>query len=89
MLDSYSIDRVSVDIYENQFFRSDFTQIHEYMFGLSFLTTLNIYKDCFKGCHRWCTLMQKFLQAYCELETYALIHLSIQEAIMFVHRRVL
>ena len=28
-------------------------------------------------------------QAYCESETYALIHLSIQEAAMFVHCRVL
>ena len=31
----------------------------------------------------------KIPQAYCESETYALVHLSIQEAIMFVHRRVL
>ena len=30
------------------------------MFGLSFLTILNIYKDCFKGHHSECTSMQKF-----------------------------
>ena len=30
------------------------------MFGFSFLITLNIYKDCFKGRHSWYTSMQKF-----------------------------
>ena len=90
MLDSYSTDRVSIEIFEIQFFRADFTPIHEYMFELSFLTTLNIYMECFKGCHNWCNLMQKKIsQAYCESETYALIHLSIQEAAMFVHCTVL
>ena len=29
MLDSCSIDRVSIEIYENQFFKSDFTIIRE------------------------------------------------------------
>ena len=28
-------------------------------------------------------------QAYCESETYALVHLSLQEAVVFVHHRVL
>ena len=42
MLDNYSIDKVSIEIYEIRFFRADFTPIREYMFGLSFLTTLNI-----------------------------------------------
>ena len=32
---------------------------------------------------------KSFLQAYYEPETYALVHLSIQEAVLFVHRRVL
>ena len=49
MLDSFSIDRVSIEVYENQIFRSNFNPIREQMFGLSFLTTLNIYKDYFKG----------------------------------------
>ena len=40
-----------IEIYKNQFFRFDFTPIHVYMFSLSFLTTLNIYKDYFKGRH--------------------------------------
>ena len=38
-----SIDNLSIEIYENQFFRSDFTHIHVYLFRLSFLITLNIY----------------------------------------------
>ena len=45
------IDTLSVEVYEIQFFRSNFTQIRKYMFRLSFLTTLNIYKDCFKDRH--------------------------------------
>ena len=40
---------VSIENYENQFFKSDSTHIHVYVFRLSFLTTLNIYKDYFKG----------------------------------------
>ena len=52
MLDSYSIDNLSIEIYEYQFFRFDFTHIHLYLFRLSFLTTLNIYKDYFKGRHK-------------------------------------
>ena len=51
MLDSYLIDNLSIEIYENQFFRSDFTPIRGYLFRLSFLTTLNIYKDYFNGRH--------------------------------------
>ena len=47
-----SIDKLSIEVYEIQFFKAGFTSIREYMFGLSFLTTLNIYKDCFKGCQR-------------------------------------
>ena len=53
MLNNFSIDNLSIEIYENQFFRSNFTHIYVYLFRLSFLTTLNIYKDYFKGCHRW------------------------------------
>ena len=35
------------------------------------------------------TQYKSFSQAYCEPETYALVHLSIQEAAAFVRRRVL
>ena len=69
MLDSCSIDRVSVEVYENHFFRSDFTPIHVQMFGLSFLTTLNIYKDCFRAITANATQCKSFSQAYCKPET--------------------
>ena len=51
MLDSCLIDKLSIEIYENQIFSSDFTSIYVYLFRLSFFTTLNIYKDYFKGRH--------------------------------------
>ena len=41
---------VSIEVYEVQFFRTVFHPIRDYMFELSFLTTLDIYKDYFKGC---------------------------------------
>ena len=52
MLNNFSTDKLSIEVYENQFFRVDFTSICEYMFELSFIITLNIYKDCFKGRQR-------------------------------------
>ena len=52
MLSSCLIDNLSIEIYENQFFISDFMHIHMYVFRLSLLTTVNIYKDYFKGHHR-------------------------------------
>ena len=58
MLDSYLIDKLSIEIYENQIFSSDFHPICVYMFMLSFLMTLNIYKDYFKGRHSWCKWVQ-------------------------------
>ena len=59
------------------------------MFGFSFLTILNIYKDVLRAITVDATQCKSFSQAYCELETYALVHLSIQEAAVFVHYRVL
>ena len=58
MLDNYSIDTLSIKIYENQIFSFDFHPIRVYMFRLSFLTTLNIYKNYFKGHHSWCKWVQ-------------------------------
>ena len=58
MFDSWLIDILSIEIYENQIFSFDFHLICLYMFGLSFLTTLNIYKDYFKGCYSWCKWVQ-------------------------------
>ena len=93
MLDSYSIDNLYIEIYENQFFRSDFTHIRVYMFMLSFLITLNIYKDYFKGHHsgcKWVQLNAKVFHMHILWpETYALVHFSLEEIAMFVRRRVL
>ena len=52
-LNSYSTDKEFVEIYEKQIFSSDFHPIYEYVFGISFLTTLDIYKAYFKGHHIW------------------------------------
>ena len=54
----WSSTAVSIENYKNQIFRFDFTHIHVYVFRLFFLTTLNIYKDYFKGRHTWCKLMK-------------------------------
>ena len=85
-----SIDTLSVEVYEIQFFRANFNQIHVYMFRLSFLTTLNIYKDYFKGRQRLHECQAKFCLFKLWLETeFALVHLSLEEVDVFVHRRIL
>ena len=38
---------------------SNYTHIHEYLCRVSFLTTLDIYKDYFKSRCRWCKVLQK------------------------------
>ena len=60
--------------------------IHMYVFRLSFLTTLNIYKDYFKGNHKVVALV---VASILWLEIYALFYLSLEEAAAFVRRRVL
>ena len=52
MLNNCSIDNLSIKIYENQIFSSDFIPIRVYLFRFSFLTTLNISKDYFKDRQR-------------------------------------
>ena len=47
-----SIDKLSIEVYEKKISSFDFHPIHVYMFRLSFLTNLNIYKDYFKGHQR-------------------------------------
>ena len=42
---------VSIKNYGNQFFRSDFRPMLMYLYRVSFLTTLDIYKAYFRGCH--------------------------------------
>ena len=63
------------------------------MFRLSFLTTLNIYKDYFEGhqgLHKLNKCEAKSHSCKLSLETeFALVHLSLEEAAVFVHRRVL
>ena len=46
-----STQAVSVKNYEIRNFRSDYTHIPMYLCRVSFLSTLNIYKDYFKGRH--------------------------------------
>ena len=48
-LDSNSTEAVSIENYEIRIFRSNFTHIHVYLCRVSFLSTLDIYKDYFKG----------------------------------------
>ena len=43
---------VSVENYEIRFSRSDYTHILKYLCKVSFLTTLDIYKDFFKSHHK-------------------------------------
>ena len=85
-----STNKLSIKVYEKQIFNSDFYPIRVYKFGLSFLTTLNIYMDYFKG-RQWLRECEAKLCS-CKLwpETeFALVHLSLEEAVTFVHHRVL
>ena len=93
MLDNYSIHNLSIEIYENQFSKSNFTHIRVYLFRLSFLTTLNIYNDYFKSRHsgcKWIKLDANVLfQQIVTGDKFALVHLSLEEVAAFVCRRVL
>ena len=51
-LDRSSTQAVSVENYEIRFSRSDYMHILEYLCRVSFLTTLDIYKDYFKSYHK-------------------------------------
>ena len=85
-----SIDTLSVEVYEIQFFRIDFTPIREYVFRISFLTTQNIYKDYFKGRQRLRKCEAKLCSCKLWPKTkFVLVHLSFEEATVFVHLRVL
>ena len=57
-LDRSSTEAVSIENYEIQIFRSDFMHIYVYLYSVSFLITLDIYKDYFKGRLKWCKVMQ-------------------------------
>ena len=74
---------------KNKFLALIFIPIREFMFELSFLTILNMYKDCFRAVTADAHQCKSSSQAYYEQETYVLVHLSLEEATVFVHRRVL
>ena len=52
---------VSVKNYEIRNSKSDYMHILEYLCRVSFLTTLDIYKDYFKGCHTGCNIVAIFV----------------------------
>ena len=52
MLNSSLTEAVCIENYKIQISKFDFTHIHMYLWKVSFLTTLNIYKDYFKGHQR-------------------------------------
>ena len=85
-----SINTLFVEVYGIRVFRAGFHPIRVYMFGLSFLTTLNIYKDYFKGRQKLRRCEAKFCSCKLWPKTeFALVHLSLEEAAVFVHCRVL
>ena len=59
----------------NQVFRSDYTHILEYLYRISFLKTLDIYKDYFKGRHKVVAIVVTCI-VFSEIEI-ALVHLSL------------
>ena len=90
MLNSSSIDKLSIEVYEKQIFNSNFHPIRVYMFELSFLTILNMYKDYFKDRQRLRECEGKL--CLCKLwpkTKFALVHVSLEEAVVFVHLMVL
>ena len=58
VLDSFSIETISIENYEIQISRIVFTHIQVYLCRVSFLTTLDIYKNYFKGRQRRSKVMQ-------------------------------
>ena len=77
---------ISIENYEIQFSRFVCHAYLSYVFRFSFLTTLDIYKDYFKGCLTWC---KSFILAYCDYRQFALVHLSLEEVATFVRRKIL
>ena len=58
-LDRILTQAIFVENYEIRFSRSNYTHILEYLCRVSFLTTLDIYKDYFKGRHKRCKVKQR------------------------------
>ena len=57
-LNTSSTKDVSIENYEIRISRSYFTYIHVYLCRVSFLITLDIYKDYFKGRLKCCKVIQ-------------------------------
>ena len=68
---SYSTETVSIENYEIQIFKSVFMHIQVYLYKISFLTTLDIYKDYFKDRLTWCKVI---IHAYSNRRQFALVH---------------
>ena len=62
-LDKISTQAVSVKKYEIKFSITDYKHVFEYLCSVSFLTTLDIYKDYFKSPHGLCKVI---IHAYCD-----------------------
>ena len=79
ILNSCSIEAISIENYEIQIFRYVFTYNQVYLCRVSFLITLDIYEDYFKGCQKkdatWCKVI---LHAYCDRRQFALVHLFVE-----------
>ena len=74
-LDRSSTEAISIENCEIKFFRFDYMHILEYLCRISFLTTLDIYKDYFKGCHKVVAIVVTCI-AWSKTEI-TLVHLSL------------
>ena len=76
-LNSSSTEVVLIKNYKIQIFRYDFTCIYVYLCRVSFLTTLDIYKDylrAIKGMQGDATWCKMIIYAYCDRSQFALVH---------------
>ena len=65
VLDSCSTEIVSIKNYEIQISKSVFHAYPSHFCRVSFLITLDIYNDYFKGHQRWCKVMQLDAKSLC------------------------
>ena len=71
MLGSCSTEIVSIKNYEIQISRSVFMHIRVYLRRVFFLTTLDIYKDYFKGHLKWCKVI---VHTNCDWRHFVPVH---------------
>ena len=86
-LDRNSTEAEFVENYEIRFFRFDYMHILEYLCRISFLKTLDIYKDYFKDRHKVVAIVVTCI-VLPELEI-ALVHLSLCRSYCIFTPRVL